>query len=252
MRFPAVIGLCILAILSSCAANLSGEKPVTTQADRPLDNRFRIGGQIYADDFETDSGQWFSELEKGGSVKPGAGYLDIDVPAGASIWFKPMLRGPVLIQYEATVIGGGGPNDRVSDLNCFWMARDSRNAADFFAIARTGKFENYNLLWTYYVGLGGNGNSTTRFRRYIGDASLRPLLPKYDLRDKQDMIAPNASQLIQLVACNQIIQYYRDGRRIFDFQDDRPYTSGWFAFRTTRNHMRIRHFRVFTLIPNAG
>jgi uncharacterized protein DUF6250 len=112
--------------------------------------------------------------------------------------------------------------------------------------------EDYNRLPAYYVGLGGNGNSTTRFRRYIGDPVLRPLLPQYDLRGGENMITPNVSQLVQLVACDQTIRYYRDGRRIFDFHDDRPYTSGWFAFRTTKNHMEVRHFRVFTLIPNGG
>src|SRR5271170_4882386 len=116
----------------------------TANATRPsdsLDDRFSIGKQLYSDDFDTDSGQWISELEKGGSVTPGGGKLDIDVPAGASIWFKPILQGPILIQYEATVIEARGSNDRVSDLNCFWMARDSRNPSDLFAVARTGKFE---------------------------------------------------------------------------------------------------------------
>jgi Domain of unknown function (DUF6250) len=225
---------------------------VATQPDQSLEHQFTVGKPLYADDFRQDSGQWVSELEKGGSVSAGGGKLDIDVPAGASIWFKPVLRGPVLIQYNARVISAGGTNDRVSDLNCFWMARDSRNPDDLFAVPRSGKFEDYNRLMTYYVGLGGNGNSTTRFRRYIGDPVLRPLLPQFDLRDKDDLIKANMSQLIQLVACGQTIQYYRDGRRIFDYHDDQPYTSGWFAFRTTKNHMQIRSFRVFTLTPNAG
>ena len=74
-----------------------------------------------------------------------------------------------MIQYEATVVSAGGPNDRVSDLNSFWMATDPRTPEDLFAHDRSGKFAEYNLLDMYYVGLGGNGNTTTRFRRYIGD-----------------------------------------------------------------------------------
>jgi hypothetical protein len=203
---------------------------------------------IYADDFQSDSGRWHCELEHGGEISIGRGRMDIDVPAGATIWFKPLLQGPVMIQYEATVISAGGPNDRVSDLNCFWMARDSRNPSDIFAVHRSGKFADYNQLLTYYVGLGGNGNTTTRFRRYIGDPVLRPLLPQYDLRDKGDMIEANKPRLIQLVADGPVIQYYRDGKRIFDFHDAQPYTSGWFGIRTTMNHMQIRWFRVFQLI----
>ena len=38
-----------------------------------------------------------------------------------------------------------------------------------FARLRSGTFAEYNDLLTYYVGLGGNRNTTTRFRRYIGD-----------------------------------------------------------------------------------
>jgi hypothetical protein len=204
---------------------------------------------IYSDDFQSDDGQWKCELEAGGIVKAASGKLDIDVPGGATVWFKPLLEGPVLIEYEATVIKAGGANDRVSDLNCFWMARDSRNPQDLFAVPRSGKFADYNPLLTYYVGLGGNGNTTTRFRRYIGDPVIRPLLPQHDLSGAQNMIAPNATQLIQLVACNGVIQYYRDGKRLFDFEDPHPYTSGWFALRTTKNHLTIRGFRVIRLIP---
>lgn len=213
------------------------------------DQRFARGAIVYSDDFQSDSGRWKCELENGGRVTIGAGKMDIDVPAGATIWFKPMLEGPVLIEYEATVVKAGGPDDRVSDLNCFWMARDSRNPSDLFAVRRSGKFADYNQLLTYYVGLGGNGNTTTRFRRYIGDPVVRPLLPEHDLSGEQFMILPNASQTIQLVTCNGLIQYYRDGKRLFDYMDAHPYTSGWFGFRTTKNHMQIRRFRVFKLTP---
>jgi len=241
--FAAAIFLCSPLLFANTTT-----APAQTQPSTSLDPRFSIGPLEYSDDFKSDSGQWITELEKGGSVTFGQGRMDINVPAGASVWFKPMLTGPVLIQYEATVIKAGGPNDRVSDLNCFWIARDSRDPADIFAIKRSGKFADYNPLLTYYVGLGGNGNTTTRFRRYIGDPIQRPLLAKFDLRDKDDMITANAPQLIQLVACGRIIQYYRDGKRIFDFDDDQAYTSGWFAFRTTRNHMEVRGFKVFSLV----
>jgi hypothetical protein len=209
--------------------------------------QFHRGKFLYSDDFNSPSNRWIPELENGGSVSEQNGKMEIDVPAGASVWFKPLLHGPLMIQYEATVISAGGPNDRVSDLNCFWMARDARNPQDIFAVHRSGKFADYNQLFTYYVGLGGNGNTTTRFRRYIGDPVQRPLLPRYDLRDPADMIQPNKTQLIQLIADGSTIQYYRDGKLIFDFNDPQPYTSGWFAFRTTKNHMQIRSFRVFAL-----
>jgi hypothetical protein len=127
------------------------------------------------------------------------------------------------------------------------MARDSRNKDDLFAVHRSGKFSEYNPLFTYYVGLGGNGNTTTRFRRYVGDAIDRPLLPQNDLHAKTDLLIPNKSQLLQLVACDNLIQYYRDGHRLFEMQDPQPYTSGWFGFRTTKSHVQFRSFKVFRL-----
>jgi hypothetical protein len=99
------------------------------------------------------------------------------------------------------------------------------------------------------VGLGGNNNSTTRFRRYLGDIKKRPLLPEHDLRDEHYLIQPNELQTIRLVACNGLIQYLRDGELYFSFKDDQPYTNGWFAFRTVANHMELGNFRVHRLIP---
>lgn len=200
---------------------------------------------LFSDDFQDGvSRNWVVELERGGSVVSGDGRLEIDVPAGCTVWFKPLLRGPVVIEYDATVISAGGPNDRVSDLNCFWMARDARSPGDLFATMRSGKFAEYNPLRCYYVGLGGNGNTTTRFRRYIGDAETRPLLPEHDLRDAENLLVPNRPQHIRIVAAGRLIRFYRDGRLLFEMDDPEPYSSGWFGLRTTHNHMVVQHFRV--------
>ena len=243
---------CSLGLLLVLARPLPavGQNAATT---RPCpDPRFTIAATLFSDDFVNDSGQWISELENGGKVSMKNGKLEIDVPAGASIWFKPLLKSPILIEYEATVIKAEGPNDRVSDLNCFWMARDPRHPDNLFATHRSGKFADYNSLLTYYVGMGGNGNTTTRFRRYIDDPVQRPLLPQYDLRNRDDMITPNKSQFIQLVAAGRTIEFYRDGERLFQYDDSDPYKSGWFAFRTTKNHIQVRRFRVYALETAPG
>jgi hypothetical protein len=255
MRFHlhALAGAAIVSISLFTARPLLAEIPSTktspSTAPSPAisDSRISIGKLLYSDDFDADLGNWKSELEQGGKISIGGGRLEIDVPRGATIWFKPKLGGGVLIEYRAKVISAGGGNDRVSDLNCFWMARDARNLADIFAVARTGKFADYNQLHCYYVGLGGNTNTTTRFRRYIGDPVVRPLLPEHDLKGAENLLKPNATQTIQLVAGGRLIQYYRDGKRLFEYVDPEPYVSGWFAFRTTQNHMEVRGFRVFEL-----
>jgi hypothetical protein len=199
------------------------------------------GPTLHSDDFRHGLKLWRAELEKPGRIEARNGVLTVDVPGGCTLWFLPELSGPVAIEYEATPIGAGGPNDRVSDLNAFWMA------ADAFVKRRNGRFEEYNTLRAYYVGQGGNSNTTTRFRRYVGDPELRPLLPEHDLRTQDALLKPNVPVAVRLVAAGERIQYYADGRLLFDFRDPAPYTRGRFAFRTVDSHFEIRRFTVRSL-----
>jgi len=216
---------------------------VTAEPDAP----FRIAKTLYSENFKHGLGHWRAEPEKPGQVVANNGLLQLDVPAGATVWFRPELQEPVMIEYEATPVSRGGPNDRVSDLNCFWMASDARSPRDLFATTRSGVFGDYNQLRAYYVGQGGNGNSTTRFRRYIGDRELRPLLPEHDLSDAGVLLNPNVVHKVQLVADGGRIQYWSNGKLLFDVRDAAPYTRGHFGFRTTYNHLEIRNFRVYRL-----
>lgn len=221
----------------------------TLWAAARADTSFTRRQNLFTDDFREGLARWTTELETPGKVEAQNGVLTIDVSAGCTLWFRPELWGAVSIQYEARMVQAGEPNDRVSDLNAFWMATDARSPNDLFATRRSGKFSDYNQLRTYYVGQGGNSNTTTRFRRYIGDAVDRPLLPEHDLRNAGVLLQPNVWQTVQLVALGNRIQYYRDGRLIFDFLDDAPYTRGHFGFRTTASHVELRNFRVDRIAP---
>ena len=209
---------------------------------------FTQGAILFSEEFRNLS-QWTAELEKPGHVEARDGTATIDVPAGCTLWFRPELAGAVMIEYKARMVRNGGPNDRVSDLNAFWMATDARSPADLFATTRSGNFADYDQLRTYYVGQGGNGNTTTRFRRYIGTPGKRPLLPEYDLHAPGVLLEGNTWQTVQLVALGSRIQYYRDGKLLFDFTDRAPYTRGHFGFRTTFSHVELRDFRVFRIAP---
>ncbi len=209
---------------------------------------YRVGACIMRDDFTNGTANLVVELEKGGRVEAKDGVLTIDVPAGCTAWFGELLSGDVMIEYEATPISAGGPNDRVSDLNCFWMARDARGPDALLAYKRSGAFANYNMLKGYYVGQGGNANTTTRFRRYIGDAELRPLLPQHDLRAPDVLLKPNARVKVRLVAFDGLVQYFADGRKLFELRDPAAYRSGWFGWRTVSSHLQVRSFRVYRLV----
>lgn len=200
---------------------------------------------VATDDFRVDQGLWKVEQMPGGKVTIGAGALEIEDADGCTVWWREKLRAPVVISYEATVIDAGGPHDRVSDLNCFWMATDPKRA-ELLAPGhgRTGKFEDYDALRTYYVGQGGNTNTTTRFRRYAGGGE-KPLRPEHDKRDRRVLLEGNKPYQIQLAAlADGTVRYYRDGQLIFDFKDPAPLAEGWFGFRTVRSHLRIRHFKI--------
>lgn len=235
--------LLVLCVLLSFAAAVASQKE-----DMAVPETENV---LYEDDFEGDLSLWVPEQQKDGFIEIRDGKLRIYSPAGSTVWLKHKLEGPILIEYTATLIDEGGPHDRVSDLNCFWMAIDPEHPEDIFADKeRDGGFGKYHPLRLYYVGYGANNNTTTRFRRYPGDGS-RPMLPEHDLKDKKFMHTPNQSVHIQIVSNGSTIQFFRDGEVVYDFHDPEPFTEGWFGFRTVRNHMMIDDFRVYRLARGA-
>lgn len=194
-----------------------------------------------ADDFARGLDRWVIEQQPGGAVTSGNGTLRIDDVGGCTVWLKTKLTAPVVIRYEARVLSSG----RVSDLNCFWMASDPRRA-DLFAAghARDGRFGTYDSLLTYYVGYGGNANTTTRFRRYDGTGT-RPLLPEHDRQAPEFLLQADHWYQIELIATGDgKVQFLRDGAVIFDFHDPAPLREGWFGFRTVHSRIEVRNFRV--------
>lgn len=188
---------------------------------------------------------WLVEQVEGGKVEFKDNSIEITDAKGCTLWLKHKLSGSIRIEYDVIVIDQGGPFDRVSDLNCFWMSNDPNNKDDFFKKSkeRGGRFLNYHELTQYYVGYGGHNNSKTRFRRYDGNVE-RPLLPEHDLNDPKFLLTPNKTIHITLIAKNNHISYLRDGEVVFELNDPEPYTSGYFGFRTVNNHMLIKNFKV--------
>ncbi|MEM8521825.1 DUF6250 domain-containing protein [Flavobacterium sp. PL12] len=200
------------------------------------------------DDSYLTSANWIIEQQQGGKVEFKNKIIEIIDAKGCTIWFKHILTGPIQIEYDVTVIGNKGPYDRVSDLNCFWMASDPKNPNDFFKDSknRKGFFPNYHELKQYYVGYGGHDNSKSRFRRY-DENKERPLLAEHDLSDKKFMIVPNKKIHVTLIANKNKIQYLRDGEVIFNLNDEMPYTKGYFGIRTVENHMIVENLKISTI-----
>jgi hypothetical protein len=204
---------------------------------------YKLGGVLFSNDFSGDLSRWLAEGTQPTIVD---GKTDLDTPVGTTVWFKPVIEGDVLIEYDVTVVDKGGPNDRVSDLNCFWMATDPCHPENLFAASeeRAGVFANYHHLNLYYVGYGGNTNSTTRFRRY--NNGNRELLGEYT--DAPHLITPNHRCHIQLICFENLVEFWCDGQRLFRYEDPQPYRLGHFGLRTVQNHLIMDNFRVVRLL----
>jgi hypothetical protein len=176
------------------------------------------------------------------------GVIDIDSPRGVTLWSPRALSGPTTIRFQAMAVAAGGPQDQVSDLNAFWMAAETDGSSPLGR--RAGRFEEYDTLRMYYVGIGGNRNTTTRLRRYVGQAGVRPLLPAHDRADAPALLRPNVWTRITLVADGHHIAVRRDGALLFTLDDPAPYVSGWFGLRTTFSHLRIRRLTISTGTPH--
>jgi len=165
----------------------------------------------------------------------------INVSKGATLWLNKKLSGNILIEYERKVIVENGKNDRLSDLNQFWMAHDPNNPNLF---TRNGTFEAYDDLKMYYAGIGGNYNTTTRFREYLGN-SQKPLITDHSA--SKYMLEPNKVYLIQTLIYNGLTQVIVNGEKYFTYDDPTPLTSGYFGFRTTLSHHEISNFKIVQL-----
>jgi rhamnogalacturonan endolyase len=214
-------------------------------------SRFRESG-IAAFDSVMYPVNWTLEAEHERTVVRHLGdTLEIVSPKGATLWWNEKLEGDIEITYKACVMNEGRVGDRLSDLNCFWLAQDAEFPDNIFERQawRNGVFGRSYSLKTYYLGYGGNGNTTTRFRRYDGNFEafdknkIRPdIITEYT--DKDHLLKPNHWYSIRIVCRSGRTQFYLDNELLVDYLDEQPYTSGWFGFRTTESRVRIAGFRT--------
>jgi hypothetical protein len=204
-----------------------------------------VASAILASTCSAQADRWVVEQMPGGSIQvDDHNRVEIQDASGCTLWWREPVTAPVEISYDVTVVSAGGPHDRVSDVNCFWMAQEraAPAVAPFAAGRRHGRFTDYDSLETYYVGIGGNDNTTTRFRRYA--AGRRPLCPENDRRDREFLLEPNRTYHLTLVARDGCAEMYRDGRLFFRYADPHPLRTGWFALRTVHSHLIVEHLAI--------
>ena len=198
---------------------------------------------IYTEKFNSDLSNWKVEFEKpdSSSIQLIDGKLDVSAARGATVWFNPKLKGNIMIIYDVTVLDKGGKNDRVSDMNAFWMATDPANEKE---IIRDGKFSSYDNLNLYYAGVGGHNNKFTRFRKYSSDGN-KPVLQEYS--DAAHLLKGNTEYQVKIIVHNGLIRYFIDDELYWELKDETPLSEGFFGFRTTMSHQQFDNFMVFEI-----
>ena len=172
-------------------------------------------------------------------------------PKGLTLWRKQRMHEGQTVEYDACVVDEGKEGDRLSDLNCFFMASDP-HARDIWARAqwRSGIFVRCYTLQMYYLGFGGNHNTTTRFRRYDGDeagvddAAHRPAVLK-EYTDPAHLLKANHWYHVKVESKMGHTRFYVDGECVVDYFDPEPLSEGWFGFRTTLSRTRVTNFRCY-------
>jgi hypothetical protein len=199
---------------------------------------------IFEDEFSTTvvSDKWIVEknIQETDVCTIVDGQLQLNSEGGVTVWYKNELKTNLLIEYDRTLVMEGGKYDRLSDLNQFWMATDPQHRM----FTRQGGFREYDTLQMYYVGMGGNYNTTTRMRRYDGKGTLQ-IIKEYT--DSTHLLKPNKKYHIQIRVENGTSTFSVDDETYFSYKDDNPLNSGWFAIRSTKSRQLIDNIKIWQL-----
>lgn len=256
--------LMLLLSISAFSFHLKANTPELTDY-LPCD-KASIQKVLAQDDFTHGLKHWIVEQQDPkGKVSVKKGVLEIQQPAGATLWFQKKFTGDYVIEFTATPIPltDEKGKERISDLNMFWNASDPRTAShNPTELALDGALASYNPLHLYYVGFGANYNTTTRLRRYDG-GEQRPQITGYATPESatNDDRAGNMTAFTRLTANEAVnvriisrkptaqhpenLWWYANNNLLFSYADPQPYLEGWFGFRTTVSHFRIQNFKVY-------
>jgi rhamnogalacturonan endolyase len=200
---------------------------------------------IFSDEFKKplDTSLWKAEIATlaDSKVHVRDGKLFLDTKGGVTVWLNKKLKGNIRIEYVRKVLVDSGANDRLSDLNTFWMATDPKNKNLF---TRNGVLESYDSLRMYYVGMGGNSNTTTRFRKYQGNGE-KTLLQEY--KDSTHLLKANNEYHVTIEIMNHAVRYSVNGKIYFEYNDPFVLNEGYFGFRSTKSRQSIDWIKVYEL-----
>lgn len=202
----------------------------------------------------TTSRHWIAEDESGAATLDLRGdTIEITAPAGFTAWHPERLTGDYRITYTAEVVQREGPHDRLADLCCFWAACDPEHPDDFFARSawRSGASDHYGTLDLFFVGIGDDDNTATRFQRYysnllgLPDNMSRPVQQQYT--DSAHLLLPNRPYRIEISVSNGNTAFSVDGERLFLRALGSGEGDGYFGLRLFSNHVIVSGLEIESL-----
>lgn len=197
---------------------------------------------LVQDDFQhLTPGRWRIESEQPSRVAAENGQLLLDSPRGLTVWLHQPLGGAYRIEFQRQVLVADQPNDRLSDMNLFWAAHEPGSAA---LARRDGVLESYDSMHAWYVGMGGNGNTTTRFRHYDG-LGARRLLGEH--LERQYLLEAGRRYQIAVEVTPRGTRYQVDGTTVFEQPLAALPAAGYFGWRQVWSRQAISAFRVLAL-----
>lgn len=196
------------------------------------------------DDFAAlDPQRWRVETEQPNDSRAiiESGRLIMDTRAGMTVWLRQRLAGAYRIEYLRQVLVAGQANDRLSDMNVFWAAHDPGESD---LQARDGVLESYDSMAAYYVGMGGNTNTTTRFRYYDGSGNRLLLSERLDTAH---LLEAGRIYRIRIDVSAASTTYWVDDELVFEQRLDGAPVAGFFGFRSVWSRQAISRFSVQAL-----
>lgn len=164
------------------------------------------------------------------------GSLLLQARKGMTIWLLHPLSGTYTLSFDRTVLPSS-PTCRLSDMNFFWAAHEQNGALPY---VRDGALASYNTLILFYAGIGGNSNTTTRFRRYDGSGA-RQLLQ--ESTQPKDLLQAGHTYRITLMVNKDTSTVLLDGKKVF-FHTAKPSLAGYFGIRTVGSCQTLNHFTL--------
>lgn len=202
-----------------------------------------IARLIAHDDFRHGLGQWFVELEQAGTVAASHGILEVDVPAGATVW-----RGRTSWSTPPHRCRRAAPTTESLTSTTSGTPPTSVPLTTSSSIPRGGVLAEYDYLKTYYAGYGADYSTTTGLRRYVGEPGVRPLVHDHT----EPLLVANRPNRVRIVSDGAAVQWWNNGRPVFHHTDLEPLHAWVLRLPCHLESLQVQRLRRLAIITSTS